>query len=136
MKWFAAVGFALGVAFVEDKPDGKRHECKATESELHQAFRRGRDGKEWNQKPEAWIKANESIAIRYPLKASDVELFECSSDNPDVRLAYQPNEKDVSIVIRSGDFGDGGKKGVARVLWRLYETNGRRHHWMMTVHFE
>jgi hypothetical protein len=137
MRWLTAACVAtVGITAVEDKPDGKRHEYRATESELHNAFRRGRDGKLWNQLPEAWIKANESIAIRYAIKPSDVELFECSSDNPDVRLGYQPNEKDVSVVIRSGDFRSGGVKGTARVMWRLYDVTGRQHHWKMTVNFE
>ena len=138
MHWATLICLStLGPLLVgEDQPEGRRHAYRAAEGDLHQAFRRGRDGKLWNQQPEAWIKANESIAIKYSLKAADVELFECSSDNADVRLAYQPGDKDVAVVVRCGDYGSGGKKGSAKVFWRLYEINGRRHHWAMTVHFE
>lgn len=135
MRWIALVLLTASGALVaaEDKPEGKQHEYRA--DALRNVFSAPPNAPAgW--KPVVRVKANDSISVIYPFALKDLDLFECSSDNADVRLSVAEDDKGVRVGIRSGDRTGGGKKGAARVSWRVVEVNGREHRWSTDVIFE
>lgn len=129
---FIAIIAAGALVRAGDPREGKEHEFQGN------ALLAAPMGAKADWKPSARVKADDSIAVRYAIKWEDVELFECSSDNADVRvsIAMTVDGKGVRVGIRSGDFRTPGKKATAKVAWKVYEVNGRLHFGSLDVVFE
>ena len=134
MSWMslALLIAATGLVVPGDKPAAKQHEYRA--EKLPSVFRPPAGAKaDW--RPVAKVKANDSISFIYPFAKKDLDLFECSSDNIDVRLSIGEDEKGLRVSINTGETGK-GKKATAKVAWRVIEVNGHEHRWSMDVVFE
>lgn len=115
----------------EQKPESKRHDFRGD------TLLTAPPNAKPTWRPSARVPVNDSISVLYAIDMKDMELFECTSDNRDVRVSLAVDEKGkgIRVGIRSGE-RNAGKKASARVSWIISDLRGRTQRGYMDVVFE